>query len=239
MAGSATRAASRKVGSISCKAKRVPAVRCGAPVGPPTASAWCSTVTSRAAGLPFGTGRVVIPRARLVRTGVFPSYAPAGPAAFAGSTTVTATAGAIDATVTVSVEPGSLVVQWAIGATASSEYTAAEWSANQATGIPDVTGCVDHPGAWASLLPVVDWLELTCAQPVRPSEIRIHEVWGVGSIVRVEVKDVSGTYHTVHTAKPHRSADLSAHSHDRGQGRDGDGLDRPCDRRPDRISRLE
>ena len=45
-------------------------------------------------------------------------------------------------------------------------------------------------------------MELTYAQPVRPSEIRIHEVWAVGSIVKVEVKDLSGAYQTVYTAQP-------------------------------------
>ena len=101
------------------------------------------------------------------------------------------------------VEPDSVYGQWATGATASTQYTASEWSALQATGMPNVIGCSDDPNAWANLEPNgVDWLELTYAQPVRPSEIRIHEVWAVGSIVRVEVKDVLGAYHTVYTAEP-------------------------------------
>jgi hypothetical protein len=37
---------------------------------------------------------------------------------------------------------------------------------------------------------------------VRPTEIRIHEVFGVSSIVKVEVKDAAGTYHTVYAAQP-------------------------------------
>jgi hypothetical protein len=101
------------------------------------------------------------------------------------------------------VDPDSVHGQWATGATASTEYTSSDWSALQATGAPNADGCTDSRSAWANLeFDGVDWLELTYAQPVRPSEIRIHEVLGVGSIVKVEVKDVSGGYHTVYTAQP-------------------------------------
>ena len=123
-------------------------------------------------------------------------------AASTGSTTVTAAIGALRATVTVSVKPDTLLAQWAVGATASSQRSLGERSALQATGAPDVTGCTDDPKAWASSSTEVDWLELTYAQPVRPSEIQIHEVWAVGSIVKVEVKEVSGQYQTVNTALP-------------------------------------
>ena len=93
--------------------------------------------------------------------------------------------------------------QWASSATASSEYTATNWSARQATGQPDVPGCADDERAWASLAADgVDWLELAYPEYVRPTEIRVHEVLAVSSIVKVEVKDASGTYHTVYTAQP-------------------------------------
>ena len=120
-----------------------------------------------------------------------------------GTTTVTASIGDLRATAIVSVETGAFVEQWAASATASTEYTTEEWSAAQATGAPNVVGCEDDPRAWATLAPDgVDWLELTYVQPVRPSEIRIHENWAVGSIVKVELKDASGSYQTVHTAQP-------------------------------------
>ena len=120
-----------------------------------------------------------------------------------GTTTVTASVGDLRATAIVSVETGAFVEQWAASATASTEYTTEEWSAAQATGAPNVDGCEDDPRAWATLAPDgVDWLELTYVQPVRPSEIRIHENWAVGSIVKVELKDASGSYQTVHTAQP-------------------------------------
>jgi len=120
-----------------------------------------------------------------------------------GTTTVTASVGDLRATAVVSVETGVFVEQWAAGATASTEYTSDEWSAVQAVGAPNVDGCEDDPRAWATLAADgVDWLELTYIQPVRPSEIRIHENWAVGSIVKVELKDASGSYRTVHTAQP-------------------------------------
>jgi hypothetical protein len=98
---------------------------------------------------------------------------------------------------------GGVCEQWATGATASSQYTATGWSANQATGQPDVIGCEDDARAWASLESNgIEWLELSYTDSVRPTEIRIHEVLGVSSIVKVEVKDGAGTYHAVHAAQP-------------------------------------
>jgi hypothetical protein len=119
-----------------------------------------------------------------------------------GSTPVTATAEGLRATATVSVEPDTLFAQWASSATASSEYTSYAWSAGQATGAPDERSCTDNGSAWASLGTEVDWLELTYVVPVRPTEIRIYEILAVGSIVKVEVKDLSGAYQTVYTAQP-------------------------------------
>lgn len=47
-------------------------------------------------------------------------------------------------------DEGSVIWQWASGATASSEYESDRWSASQATGTPDVANCGDSPNAWAS-----------------------------------------------------------------------------------------
>jgi hypothetical protein len=82
------------------------------------------------------------------------------------------------------------------------------WAAKQATGSPNVLTCADDPNAWASTdANGVDWLELGYDQPVRPTEIRIHEAWAPGSIVKVEVKDPSGTYHQVYSASPQTTSD--------------------------------
>jgi hypothetical protein len=99
--------------------------------------------------------------------------------------------------------PTGLLAQWASSATASSQYTTTEWSAGQATGPPNVAGCSDNPLAWASLGPGgVEWLELGFQDGVRPTEVRIYENFGVGSLVKVEVRAQSGAYHTVYTALP-------------------------------------
>jgi hypothetical protein len=101
--------------------------------------------------------------------------------------------------------PGSGIVceQWAVSATASSQYTLTQWAAHQATGRPNVQGCSDDPAAWASLQPDgMEWLELAYTHAVQPAEIRVYEVDGVSSIVKIEVKDAAGAYHTVFAADP-------------------------------------
>jgi hypothetical protein len=96
--------------------------------------------------------------------------------------------------------------QWAASATASSEFSATLFSASQATGQPNVARCDDDEGdpeAWAPLQSNgVHWLELVYDQSVRPTEIHIYEALGASSIVKVEVKDGAGIYHTVYTATP-------------------------------------
>jgi hypothetical protein len=119
-----------------------------------------------------------------------------------GTTTLVATAGTARATIGVRVVPQGFLMQWASAATASSEYESDSWSAAQATGAPNVALCDDEASAWASAGPNLDWLELQYQTPVRPLELRIYEVWAPGSIVKIEVKDAGGTYHTVYTASP-------------------------------------
>jgi hypothetical protein len=100
------------------------------------------------------------------------------------------------------VAPGELS-QWAISAVASSEYSSPEWSAQQATGAPDTPECGDYQTAWATeSYDGVDWLEVGYATPVRPVRINIHETNSPGFIVRVEVKDEGGMYHTVWQGTP-------------------------------------
>jgi len=120
-----------------------------------------------------------------------------------GMTEVTATVGYVNASIIVRVEPPEFLMQWASSATASSQYDTDLWSASQATGAPNVSSCFEESNSWASADGnTQDWLELTYDVPVRPSDIRIHEVWAPGSIVKVEVKDLTGTYHTVYEAVP-------------------------------------
>ena len=42
-----------------------------------------------------------------------------------------------------------VIRQWASSATAGSEYSNTDWSANQATGAPDTPDCGDQETAWA------------------------------------------------------------------------------------------
>jgi hypothetical protein len=119
-----------------------------------------------------------------------------------GTTTLVAAAGSARATLGVQVVPQGFLMQWASAAIASSEYESDRWSAAQAIGPPNVASCDDEASAWASAGPDLDWIELQYQTPVRPQEIRIHEVWAPGSIIKVEVKDAGGSYHTVYTASP-------------------------------------
>jgi hypothetical protein len=93
--------------------------------------------------------------------------------------------------------------QWAIQAKASSSYNdaqgAAAWSANQATGAPNVEKYGDDGRAWAPKTPDggIEWLELTFPKPIFATEARIRESCGSGAVIRVELFDEKGTPHVV------------------------------------------
>jgi hypothetical protein len=92
--------------------------------------------------------------------------------------------------------------QWAIGATASSTYNDAKgndgWSANQATGAPNVDNYGDDGKAWTSKTPDagIEWLDLKYPRPVHVEEVRIRESCGSGAVIKVELFDEQGTAHT-------------------------------------------
>jgi hypothetical protein len=92
--------------------------------------------------------------------------------------------------------------QWAIGATASSTYNDAKgndgWSANQATGAPNVDKYGDDGKAWTSKSPDagIEWLDLKYPRPVHAEEVRIRESCGSGAVIKVELFDEQGTAHT-------------------------------------------
>jgi len=78
--------------------------------------------------------------------------------------------------------------QWAISATASSEYGNPDWGAMRATGAPDVEGCTDSVNAWASADGNgEETLSLMFADAVQPTQVNIHQNLRPGSIVRVEL----------------------------------------------------
>jgi hypothetical protein len=93
--------------------------------------------------------------------------------------------------------------QWAIQATASSTYNDAQgtanWSANQATGAPDVEKYGDDGHAWTSKTPDsgIEWLDLKYPKPVHATEVRVRESCGSGAVIKVEVFDEQGAPHSV------------------------------------------
>lgn len=119
-----------------------------------------------------------------------------------GTTKVVAVSETVRAEAEVLVGGPNFQAQWASAARASSQFEADSWAATQALGQLNVLTCDDESKAWASASVGVEWLELDYDHPVRPTEIRIYEVWSPGSIVKVEVKDVTGMYHQVYSAFP-------------------------------------
>jgi hypothetical protein len=93
--------------------------------------------------------------------------------------------------------------QWAIQATASSTYSDAQgtagYSANQATGAPNVDKYGDDGNAWTSKTPDggIEWLDLKYPKPVLATEVRIRESCGSGAVIKVEIFDEQGGAHTV------------------------------------------
>lgn len=92
------------------------------------------------------------------------------------------------------VTPTAVVLtQWASSATASSAYGMPDWSAQRATGEPDVEGCVDDSRAWASARGNgLEWLDLRYDTPVYATGVQIYQTLGRGSIARVILIDEGG-----------------------------------------------
>lgn len=93
--------------------------------------------------------------------------------------------------------------QWASSADASSAFGSSDWAATQATGSPNTLTCGDEVTAWASSsYSGVDWLDVGFTTPVVPTQINIYESYTPGSIVKVEVRDLDGSFHTVYQGTP-------------------------------------
>ncbi len=89
----------------------------------------------------------------------------------------------------ISVDAAGRVRQWAVDATASSEYTPTDWSAKQVTGPPDSLQGGDARTAWAAKEADAgtEWLRLTYPLTVRMSKLRILENYVPGGVVAVDV----------------------------------------------------
>ena len=95
-----------------------------------------------------------------------------------------------------------LVTQWAITATASSEWGSTDWSAAQAAGPPEGSGCGSAPTQWSPLGGGIEpeWLELTYAVPVMSTGVRFRLAEGDGFVDAVELREVGGGRHTAWTS---------------------------------------
>lgn len=103
---------------------------------------------------------------------------------------------------TINVVSADSIGQWASSAKASSAWSGSygNWGAVQATGEPNVFTYVDSAGAWAPATAdgTTEWIELGYGILVKPTSVRVHETWGAGSLIKVELKnDDTGEYETV------------------------------------------
>lgn len=87
--------------------------------------------------------------------------------------------------------------QWAVSAIAGSQYGKTQYSAVQAVGTPNVTMAGNSPDAWCpeKQSDGSDWLEVTFAQPVHATEVRVRQNDSVGAIIKVEALEPNGTTH--------------------------------------------
>ena len=98
----------------------------------------------------------------------------------------------------ITVDREGRVHQWASEATASSQYTADDWSARQAVGPPDAQE-MDCRTAWAPREADggVEWLHVKFILPVRMRRVRIHENLTPGGVIRIDAVGEDGTRRTV------------------------------------------
>ena len=94
--------------------------------------------------------------------------------------------------------------QWANAAVASSEYGVESWSAKQAAGSPNVNECGDNGLAWASESSnsAEEWIELTYATPVVPTEITIYQSYNPSQVVEVDVITTDGVSYPIWIGVP-------------------------------------
>lgn len=113
----------------------------------------------------------------------------------------TAAAAAIASGEITPVPEDALVRQWAKEATASSAYEG--YDAENVTGPPNVTGCIDSMDAWASADPNgLEKLEVRFEQPVFATQVNIHQNHQPGFITNVELLDDAGKTLSVYKAEP-------------------------------------
>jgi len=97
-----------------------------------------------------------------------------------------------------------LVRQWATQASASTEWSANEWSAAQATGPAGAPLCESMPTNWSPADGGTDaeWLALSYAQAVTPVGVRVFESgYESGFVRRIDLEEVGGSTHILWEAQ--------------------------------------
>jgi len=103
--------------------------------------------------------------------------------------------------------PGE-IRQWAVKASASSEFLDERWSAMQATGKPDTLACTDSMNAWAAANQnTIEWIELDYAEAVIPREINIYQNYNPSQVTEVAVFTDSGEKQVIWEGYPERVRD--------------------------------
>lgn len=98
---------------------------------------------------------------------------------------------------------GAEIRQWATSASASSEYSTDEWSAEHATGAPDTERCGDYQTAWATAASdSVSTLVLTYTQPVYPQAVRVYQSFNPDQVSQIRVFGEENQAGTVYEAEP-------------------------------------
>lgn len=87
--------------------------------------------------------------------------------------------------------------QWAVGATAGSQYGKTQYSAAQATGAPNIPVAGNSPDAWcpANKTSGTDWLEVAFAKPVYATEVRVRQNDAAGAVAKIEAIEPDGAVH--------------------------------------------
>jgi hypothetical protein len=94
----------------------------------------------------------------------------------------------------------AVIRQWAVSATASSEFSPTDYGAVQATGAPENPGvCSNNPTNWAPAGGTTnpEWLDLSYARSVQATGVSIHEALVGGFVYRIDLRDTEDTLHTI------------------------------------------
>ena len=103
--------------------------------------------------------------------------------------------------------PGE-VRQWAVKASASSEFLEDKWSAMQAAGKPDTFTCSDSATAWAAAeKDTIEWIELEYAEAVMPVEVNIFQNYNPSQVTEVAVLTEDGERLVIWEGYPERVKD--------------------------------